>query len=38
MRAGARELAFVDDQILVTDRPAFEPAFQDFARSRAQRR
>jgi len=25
MRAGARELAFVDDQILVADRPAFEP-------------
>src|SRR5580704_2331365 len=33
MRAGTRELAFVDDQILVADRPALEIAFQDFARA-----
>ena len=33
MRAGAGELAAVDDQILVADRPALEIAFEDFARA-----
>src|SRR5207253_1934962 len=33
MRPGARELSFVDDQILVADRPALEIALEDFARA-----
>src|ERR1700732_2215579 len=33
MRAGARELAFVDDQILVADRSSLEIALEDFARA-----
>src|SRR5258707_14538400 len=33
MRAGARQLAAVDDQILFADRTLFEPAFQNLARA-----
>ncbi len=34
MRAGARELAALHDQVLVADRPVLEEAFQDLARAR----
>src|SRR5262245_16389861 len=34
MRAGASELALVDDQIFVADWPAFKITFEDFARPR----
>ena len=34
VRAGAGEMAALDDQIFVADRPAFEEAFEDLARAR----